>query len=96
MKVYTEGKNMQLELIRFLKNRDFIVNLQLLKWALFFPDRWAHCIRYESPLFGSEAPGSAGASGMTTSVTSSVRNVGQSANSALKFVTLDFVYNCLG
>ena len=56
MKVYMEGGNMQLELIRFRKNSDFIdfINFEV---GLYFRDRSAHCIRDESPLFGSEVPG---------------------------------------
>ena len=46
----------------------------------------------ESPLFGSQAPGAPDVSGKTTLV----RNVDPSAKSALQFVTLDFVYKCLG
>ena len=77
MKVYMEGKNMQLE-FNFVKNSDFIdfTNFEV---GLFFRDQCAHCIRDESPLFGSQAPGTPVASGMTTSV----RNVGPSANSVL-------------
>ena len=30
-----------------------LMNLQTLKWALYFRDRCAHCIRDESPIFGS-------------------------------------------
>ena len=39
-----------------VKNRDFIdfTNFEV---GLYFRDRYAHCIRDESPLFGSEAPG---------------------------------------
>ena len=51
-----EGKNMQLELIRFLKNRDFI-DFTKFEVGLYFRDRCAHCIRGESPLFDSQAPG---------------------------------------
>ena len=69
MKVYTEGKNMQLELIR-LGLSDFI-EFTIFEVGIFFSDRCAHCIRYESPLFGSEAPGAPDASG------TSVRNVVQ-------------------
>ena len=55
------------------------IEFTIFEVGIFFPDQCAHCIRYESPLFGSEAPGVPDASGMTTSV----RNVGPRANSAL-------------
>ena len=78
MIVYMEGKNMQLELIRSVKNSDFIdfTNFEV---GPCFRDRCAHCIRDESPLFCSQAPGAPDDSGMTTSVL----NVGPSANSLL-------------
>ena len=47
--------------------------------GLYVRDRCAHCIRNMSSLFGSQAPGAPDVLGMTTSV----RNVGRSANSAL-------------
>ena len=75
MKVYMEGKNMQLDSV---KNSDFIefTNFEV---GLCFRDRCAHCIRDEPPLFGYQAPGVPDVSGMNTSA----RNVGPSANSAL-------------
>ena len=57
MKVYMEGKNMKLELILdSVTNSDFIdfTNFEV---GLYFRDWCAHCIRDESPLFGSQAPG---------------------------------------
>ena len=80
MKVYMEGKNMQLGINSIpLKNNDFIdfTNFEV---GLYFRDRCARIlIRDESPLFGYQAPGAPDVSGMTTSV----RNVGPRANSAL-------------
>ena len=56
MKVYMEGKNMQL--YDSVKNSELIefTNVQV---GISFPDRCAHCIRDESPLFGYGAPGGA-------------------------------------
>ena len=56
MKVYIEKNNVQVELIRFRKNSDSIdfTNFEV---GLYFRDRCAYCIRDESPIFGSEAPG---------------------------------------
>ena len=59
MKVYIEKNNVQMELIRFRKKIATLLTLQTLKLelGLYFRHRCAHCIRNESPLFGSEAPG---------------------------------------
>ena len=52
-----------MELIRFRKNSDFI-EVGNFAVGIYFRDRRAHCIRYESPL----VQGAPGATGMTTSV----------------------------
>ena len=70
-----KGSTCNLNELDSIKNSDF-TNFEV---GLYFRDRCAHCIRDESRLFGSQAPGAPDASGMTTSV----RNVGPSANSAL-------------
>ena len=63
MKVYIEKNNVQVELIRFRKNSDFIDFKKTLKWAYTFAPHVLIGIRDESPLFGCEAPGALDVSG---------------------------------
>ena len=42
MKVYIEKNNIQVELIRFVKNSDFIA-IEYFEVGIYFPDRRAHC-----------------------------------------------------
>ena len=67
MKVYIEKNNVQVELIRFRKKIATLFTLQTLKR----PIHVLIVVHDESPLFGSEAPGSPDVSGhdqLTTSV----------------------------
>ena len=92
MKVYIEKNNVQVELIGFRKKMATLLTLQTLKWAYTL----ATDVLIASAMSRHYSVLRRLAHRTFWGMTTSVRNGGPSANSALKFVTIHFVYNCLG